>query len=101
MLLFRAVPPSAREIEVLKGIAAELRELAQLLGRLPPLTGGKRGPEAATSILESLKNVNATLRKAEQDKSLTPGGFTSVGREFEKIGATLRALGSDTTKSSR
>ena len=101
MLVFRAVPPSAREIEVLKQIGAELQELSKLLRGLPSMTGGTRGPESAASILESLKKVNATLAEADRNKSLTPAGFTTVGREFEKIGATLRALGTDTTKSSR
>ena len=101
MLVFRAVPPSDREAPVLKDIAAELRELAQRLAGLPSGTGGTRAPDSAKTILQSLQNVNATLRKAEHDRSLSRDGFSTIAEDFEKISVALRGLGPDATKSSR
>jgi hypothetical protein len=92
----RAVPPTAREAPIVNHIADELRRLAQTLTTLPAAMGGE-GPSrtgAAEKILTSLRNVNATLEKAAKTGTLSRQAFDSIGRDFETIGATLRALGS-------
>lgn len=89
------MPTAAREQAPVRQIVEELEKLARLLASFPPAeVAGKRGPRPATSIAASLKKVNATLEGALRKGSLTSAGFTRIGREFEKIGTTLQALGS-------
>ncbi len=101
MVVFPAVPVLVLETELVRQIISELEKLARLLGGFKP--GGEAAREAgpARSIVASLKTINATLEEATRRGSLGPAGFTAIGREFEKIGATLRALGSDSAKSSK
>jgi len=82
------------EYEHVQQIVAELRRLADLLARWPQGPGtAPRGADPAKSIVSSLKTINSTLEKASAQGRLTPEGYDTIGREFEKIGATLRALG--------
>jgi hypothetical protein len=82
------------EVETLKAIAAELEKLAAALRNYPQGAGGPRDDKPAASILASLKTINATLADGAKRGSLGPEGFTTIGKEFEKIGKTLQALGS-------
>jgi hypothetical protein len=88
------VPPIAREARTIKRIAAELVKLARILRNYPPGEGATRTPEPARAIVRSLKKVNATLAAGARRRSLAPAGFRTIGREFEKIGETLVAVGS-------
>ena len=94
MVLFPAVPVQRTEQPAVQQIVRELERLAKGLGGFPLGSGGTRGAEAAKAIVASLKKINATLGEGAQRGELGKSGFDTIGREFEKIGATLRALGS-------
>jgi len=89
------VPVLAAEQGPVQEIAAELNKLAKTVGGFARGTDGTRGAGPARSIVESLRTINATMDAAAKSRSLGSAGFNTIGREFEKIGATLRGLGSD------
>ncbi len=89
-----AVPPIAFETNAVEQIATELERLARALRTYPPGKGGSRTAAPAKAILRSLQKINATLAEGARRGSLGSGRFTTIGREFEKIGTTLQAVGS-------
>jgi hypothetical protein len=102
VVVFPAVPPVEREGAAVRQIVEELEKLARLLTSFPPAkVAGTRGPAPATSIAASLKKVNATLEDALRKESLGSAGFTTIGREFEKIGTTLQGLGTGSKTSAQ
>jgi len=93
------VPVLRIETKQVEEIAAELDKLARTLRAFAQGTEGSRSARPAGTIVKSLGTVNRTLEAAARRGSLGPAGFARIGREFEKIGATLRALGSDSKTS--
>lgn len=89
------------ELRLVQQIASELEKLAKTLRGFSKLTPGTRDAGPAQSLVDSLKKVNATVEEAARRGSLGSAGFATIGREFESIGATLRALGSDSKPSSK
>lgn len=87
------MPWSLKEGEILKQIANEFRTLGDGLYNYPAGNASPRSSASASSILSSLKKINATIARGAQDARLGPGGFGALGREFSKIGTTLSALG--------
>jgi hypothetical protein len=93
------VPPGLLEFDPLQEIAAQLETLAAGLRGFRADKGVPRTGAAAQEIVSSLKTVNATLADAARRGSLGSEGFTTVGREFGKIGKTLQAIGSGSRSS--
>lgn len=89
-----AVPPLGIESTKVLQIAAELEKLADGLRTYPPGTGGSRTAAPAEAIVRSLQKINATLADGARRGSLGSAGFTTIGREFGKIGTTLQTVGS-------
>ena len=97
-----AVPTYAVEARAVQEIVEELERLAKILGAFPEGTGiSSRGPAPARRIAASLQKVNARLEKAASLRRLGSAGFSAIGRDFEKIGATLRAVGNAPKKTAR
>ena len=94
------MPPYPIEYDQVQQIAAQLSRLAKTLQSLPKAEGTTlRTGAPARSIVTSLKSVNATLETAAKNNKLTPAGFAAIGRNFEKIGATLQAVGAPKSSS--
>jgi len=98
------VPPIAFERGPVQKIGREFEILGDRLRNYPMGDGASRGARTAAParrILASLKKVNATVRDGARKEHLSPAAFRSLGREFDKIGATLQAVGSAATKTTK
>lgn len=89
MVLFRSVPVLRAEEPAVERIVRELEQLAHRLRDYPHGSGGPRGAEA-NAIVASLQKINATLDEGARRGTLGRAGFSAIGREFGKIGATLQ-----------
>lgn len=88
------MPPIAIERKVVQQIADEFEELANTLRSYPRGAGGPRTGAPARAILAALKRINATLSAGARKGKLGRTGFTSLGRQFDRIATTLLAVGS-------
>lgn len=95
------MPVFLKEGAILPQIADEFRKLGDALYNYPAGDGSPRSAASATSILASLKKINATIAAGARAKHLGPAGFAALGREFSKIGTTLSALGAPAKSTAR
>jgi len=98
------VPPVAFERGPVQQIGREFVRLGKALGSYPMGDGASQSTRTAAPvrrILGSLKKVNATIKDGARKQHLSPAAFRSLGREFDKIGATLQAVGSAATKTTK
>jgi hypothetical protein len=88
-----------KELGTIQAIAGELEKLAAGLRDFPQSNTSQRNEDPAQKILASLKTINATLAAGARRGSLGSDGFTTMGTEFERIGTTLKAIGSGSSGS--
>jgi hypothetical protein len=90
----RAVPWSRDEEKTGQQIADEFEKLARVLRNWATATSASsRGMEPSKTILQSLQKINAAFAEGLKKGAVDGGLFSTIGREFSKIGETISRLG--------